>query len=80
MAKGDDKMMPRLMKWHILNRFTGACAVDEEGRAIEFNTQEEALKYLDCADNPKMVEEAEIRQGILCYDGGYVDYDEEEER
>ena len=70
-------MAVRPMKWHILNRFTGACAVDDEGRAIEFNTQEAALNYLDSIDNPEMVEEAEVKQGILYYDGGYVVYDEE---
>lgn len=70
-------MAIRPMKWHILNRFTGAPAVDDEGKAIEFNTQEAALDYLDSIDNPEMVEEAEIKQGILYYDGGYVDYDVE---
>lgn len=70
-------MAVRPMKWHILNRFTGAPAVDDEDRAIEFSTQEAALKYLDSIDNPEMVEEAEIKQSILYYDGGYVDYDKE---
>lgn len=70
-------MASRPMKWHIFSRFNGAVVVDDNGRAIEFSTQEAALEYLDSIDNPEMVEEAEIKQGILYYDGGYVDYDEE---
>lgn len=67
--------MIRPMKWHILNKATGAPAVDDKGRAIEFNTQEGALNFLNSISNPEMVKEAEIKQGILYYDGGYVDYE-----
>lgn len=69
-------MAPRPMKWHIINRFSGACAVTEDDKAIEFDTQDDALEYLESVDNPEFVEEAEIREGILYYDGGYADYSE----
>lgn len=68
-------MAIRPMKWHILNKSTGAPAVDEKGRAIEFNTQEGALNFLNSIGDPEMVKEAEIKQDILYYDGGYVDYE-----
>lgn len=68
-------MAIRPMKWHILNKSTGAPAVDEKDRAIEFNTQEGALNFLNSIDDPEMVKEAEVKQGILYYDGGYVDYE-----
>ena len=63
--------MIRPMKWHILNKSTGA----DKDRAIEFNTQEEALNFLNSIGDPEMVKEAEIKQNILYYDGGYVDYE-----
>ena len=68
-------MAVRTMKWHIVNRFNGACAVDDDGRAFEFSSEESALKYLERCE-PQFIEEAEIMQGILYYDGGYIDYDE----
>ena len=67
--------MIRPMKWHILNKSTGALAVDDKDRAIEFNTQEEALNFLNSIGDPEMVKEAEIKQNILYYEGGYVDYE-----
>lgn len=70
--------MARPMKWHILNGSGNPFCWDDE--AMEFDTQESALKFLNSyiegigANRQEYFDTfgVSIQEGILYYDGGYI--------
>ena len=67
--------MSRNMKWHVFG--PGDEPLCWDGQALEFDTQMAAREFLASAiENSEWSEEfwvdAEIREGILYYDGGYI--------
>lgn len=62
-------MAVRDMTWNIFNKETGQVLTWEE-KAIDFASEESAKAFL--ALNGELVDTAEVKQGILYYDGGYI--------
>lgn len=62
-------MAIRDMTWNIFNKETGQVLTWEE-KAIDFASEESAKAFL--ALNGEIVDTAEVKQGILYYDGGYI--------
>lgn len=64
--------MERTMKWHIYNMDHEPLCWDDH--ALEFNTREDAEKFLDSIPRPNFDDEMPIIvEDILYYDGGYID-------
>lgn len=66
---------PRGMKYHIYNRMHDDEPLTVEGHALEFDTEEAALRFiLSVKENTDFeVFGAYIVEDILYYDGGYID-------
>jgi hypothetical protein len=66
---------PRGMKYHIYNRLRGYEPLTAEGRALEFDNEESALRFiLSVKDNTDFdLLGAYVMEDILYYDGGYLD-------
>ena len=74
MAKLD--VGPRPMKWHIYGPEAHPLCWDDQ--ALEFDTEEDARDFLASAiahseHGEEFYSEAIVREGILYYDGGYLD-------
>lgn len=66
----------REMKWHIFNEDNNPLCLED--RAIEFDTEEEAVDFFLTFFGEITKENCpNIVQGILYYDGGYCHYPEE---
>lgn len=63
--------MIRPMMWHIYNKEKG-CLLCSGDAAIEFDTKEEA----EVAAKDWELEDYEIKNDILYYDGGYINFKE----
>lgn len=61
--------MVRDMTWNIFNKESGQ-VLTWEGKAIDFASEDSANAFLQLNDSIK--DSAEVRQGILYYDGGYI--------
>ena len=65
----------RDMKYHIYNRSIPLQPLCDEGGALEFDTEEDALFFINSViENTDFnMEDAYIAHDILFYDGGYID-------
>ena len=71
--------MIRPMKWHIFNEYDEPLCWDDQ--ALEFDTKESAERFLhshvdsfyDNFDEYCQTFGVNIKEGILYYDGGYID-------
>lgn len=61
--------MVRDMTWNIFNKENGQ-VLTWEGKAIDFASEDSAKAFLQLNDSIK--DSAEVKQGILYYDGGYI--------
>lgn len=61
--------MVRDMTWNIFNKESGQ-VLTWEGKAIDFASEDSAKAFLQLNDSIK--DSAEVKQGILYYDGGYI--------
>ena len=61
--------MVRDMTWNIFNKESGQ-VLTWEGKAIDFASEDSAKAFLQLNDSIK--DSAEVNQGILYYDGGYI--------
>lgn len=62
-------MAVRPMTWNIFNKETGQVLTWEE-KAIDFASKESAEAFLKL--NGELGDTAEVKEGILYYDGGYI--------
>lgn len=66
--------MIRDMKWHVYQKGTDAVLIWTDGRAIEFDTEEEIYPFLEDYFTKEELEKEEIyaKYDILYYDDGYI--------
>ena len=62
----------REMKWHIYNEKFPAQPLTWNGAALEFDTEEDAEKFIASLPIIEDNDGAYVTEGILFYDGGYL--------
>jgi hypothetical protein len=62
----------REMKWHIYNEKFPAQPLTWDGAALEFDTKEDAERFIASLPITKDNDGAYATEGILFYDGGYL--------
>ena len=62
----------REMKWHIYNEKFPAQPLTWEGAALEFDTKEDAERFIASLPITEDNDDTYATKGILFYDGGYL--------